>query len=174
MGYWWQRRPSYSAGARLQPPGNITSTQLTTAWGSNIIIPMKTTGTIGLARVVKITSSGTVKATTGSSGRPAIGVVVATGTTSQILIWGMVRVFSASGTLAKGVRVVATSGAMNTSRYKGGTVRALNTAIASTLQHGHCLGWTLSSAAASSGTSVATNKKVLVFFNPMGRVSTGV
>src|SRR6266566_6299151 len=167
MGQHFFRRPLSTPGEQNRP--NITSTQYSTAWGPATIIPFKTTGTIGLNRVVKITSSGTVRMTTGTSGRRAIGVVIATGTTSRILVGGFAFVLSSSVALAKGSFVVATSGAAQTSRYKGGTVRALNTAIGTTVSHGHCLGYTLSSAAASSGTSVATNKKVLVWFAPMGR-----
>lgn len=172
MGLHWIRRPLSSPGAQMRP--NITSTQYTTAYGPATIIPFKTSGSPGLNRVVKITSSGTVKPTTGSSGRRAVGVVIATGTTARVLVAGFAFVLSSSAALAKGAYIVATSGAYNSSRYKGGTVKALNTGVGTTVSHGHCLGFTLSSAAASSGTSVATNKKVLVWFSPMGRISTGV
>jgi len=172
MGYQYFKRPIGAPGITDAPPGTGV-TALSTAFGVNIVLPMKTTGSPTINRVVKITSSGTVKCTTGTSGRPAIGIIVTSGSTARVCIFGFAYVLSSSAALAKGARIVASSGAFNSSRYKGGCVRALNTAIASTLQHGNCLGWTLTSAAASSGTSVATNKKVLVWFNPMGRVSTG-
>lgn len=172
--YQFIKRALYAAGLLDQPFGAVTSTQLSTAYGLNVIMPFKTTGTIIPGRVVKITSSGTVKHTTGSSGRQVIGVAVTSGATAQILLRGFVRVISSSAALAKGARLVASSGSVQTSRYKGGCARALNTGIGTSVSHGFCFGYALSSAAASSGTTVATNKKVLIWFEPMGRISTGV
>ena len=171
MGLHWFRRPLYTPGEMNRP--NITSTQYSTNWGPQVILPFKSTGAPTANRVVKITSSGTVKCTTGSSGRWAVGVVQTSGTTARVLVFGFTYVLSSSAALAKGSRVVASSGAFNSSRYKGGCVRAYNTAVATTVAHSHCLGYALTSAAASSGTSVATNKKVLIWFAPIGRVSTG-
>src|SRR2546425_7744191 len=78
-------------------------------------------------RVVKLTSGGGVRPTTGSSGRVALGVALANATASGKIIpirqAGIVDIEASTRAIKKGDVLRATSGAASTATRLGGTVR---------------------------------------------------
>src|SRR5512135_3011290 len=143
MGYQWFRRPTAPNGSLvLQQTGTLS-----TALFTNIELRRKTTGTIILNRVVTITSSGTVKHTTGTSGVRVFGAIVSTGSTASVCVFGLVTLEASSVAIAVGDKLRATSEAISTGSILGGTVKKA-TPSSGVGNRQNVLGIALSSAAA--------------------------
>src|SRR5437899_4944490 len=158
MGYQYFKRPLEPAGVNAFAPGGAVA-GMSTAYGLNDILPFLTSGTLVKGGVVKLTSQGTVKHTTGSSGRLVLGVLLTTGSTGFVLVHGLAKVAVSTGAVKRGAKLRATSGAI--SATVGGTVKA------STNNTQNIVGFALTSAAAAAGA-----RSVLAFIHPVGRAST--
>src|SRR5262245_51303068 len=118
------------------------------------------TGAVIVNRVVKVGAvAGTVKHTTGSSGRLVFGVAMsgATGAGKPVAvrIFGVCDCEASTRAIAAGAAVRATSGAASTGSRLGGTVRQSTSSV---VNH---VGFALSSAAAGSG-----KRTISLFVNP--------
>ena len=158
MGFNFSKRPSGAPGINAFPPGTAV-TGLSTAFGVNQVLPFLTSGTLIVGGVVKLTSAGTVKHTTGSSGRFALGILLTTKSTGYVLVHGLARVAVSTAAVKRGAKLRATSGAI--SATVGGTARA------TTNNTQNAFGVAITSAAAA-----ATARTVLAFIAPIGRSST--
>lgn len=112
------------------------------------------TAAVIASRLVKLTSGGGVKHTTGSSGRAPLGVTIngATGAGKQVAVqrFGEVTVEASSRAIKKGDWVRATSGAASTASRLGGTVRTSTSAVP------NVLGQAMTSCAAGTGKRTVT------------------
>lgn len=123
------------------------------------------TGTIIANRVGRFTSGGEFKHTTGTSGRKAYMVALTTGSNIAACLFGIVDIEVSSAACARGKTLIATSGAVSAASRLGGTVKA---GVATTTLNRHwTLGYSLTSAAASTSRRVVT-----AFFCPMGLGTT--
>lgn len=173
MGFLFSKRPLQAPGIRDLSIGgqqNATNIKLSTGTfttGTSITLGayFQTTAAVIANRVVKLTSGGGVKHTTGSSGRKILGVALAgatgAGSTVAVAVHGIVYLQVSTAAVKRGAYLRATSGAASTGSQLGGTVRS------STNNTQNGLGIALTSAAAGAGA-----RKILAYLNPMGRVST--
>lgn len=179
MGYFFQRRPYGGQGIRDISGGGIAATTkglaLTTGtFSTDTSITLgaffKTSGTIIPNRVVKLSSAGNMRHTTGTSGRRVVAVALSSASTAKFAFFGIVYLMASSLAIKRGSALVASSGSIQTSRFNGGCVKAAPTGVGTSIAHAQGLGYALTSAAASS----VTSRKILAIFNPMGRLSTGL
>src|SRR5947207_2124786 len=154
MGFDYKKRPVGAPGLNAYAPGGAIAA-MSTAYGLNDVLPFLTSGTLVKGGVVKLTSQGTVKHTTGSSGRFVHGVLLTTGTTGFVLLHGLAKVAVSTGAVKRGAKLRATSGAI--SATVGGTVKA------TTNNTQNVVGFALTSAAAAAGA-----RSVLAFIHPVG------
>lgn len=142
--------------------GQLKFKQAVTGPGFSIVETRATTGTIIANRVVKLTSANEIKHTTGSSGRVPYGVALTTGTTAAIHLFGIVDIVASSRAIKRGDQLRATSGAVGTTTWLGGTVRTSTNAMttAAPIRH-NIVGTARTSAAAGT-----TRRVVSVFFRP--------
>ena len=115
MGFHFIRRPIWSYGLRdISGGGLLASTKglaLTTgtfSTGTSITLGcfFKTSGTIIPGRVVKLSSAGNIRHTTGTSGRRAIGVAVTSASTAAVALHGIMFVMASSGAIKRGSALV--------------------------------------------------------------------
>ena len=115
----------------------------------NTDIRFTSTGALIVNRLVKLSSGGGVKHTTGTSGRAGLGVALAAATGSgkvvPIRVGGIVDCEASTGAVKKGALLRATSGAASTASRLGGTLKASTSAIP------NIFGIALTSAAAGAG-----------------------
>jgi|SRR5690242_6522894 len=179
MGFHFFRRPLQAGGLRdLSGGGLLASTKglalttgtFSTATSITLGAFFKTSGTIIPNRVVKLSSAGNIRHTTGTSGRRAVGVALTSASTAAVMFHGITFLMASSGAIKRGSALVPSSGSIQTSRFNGGCVKTAPTAVGTSISHVQAVGFALTSCAASS----ATVRKILAYFNPMGRISTGL
>lgn len=164
MGFLKFQRPWGSLwGFRVGPN---TAANMTTARGDGQVDMTFTAATNGVkyGRLVVIKTNGTVIPTTGSSGRMAVGVTMASassGTTVRVRVRGVAKVVASTAALAVGKWIRGSSGA--STGVLAGTAKATSNTVASVF------GITLSSAAAS--TAASTSRTVRVLIMPAGQVN---
>ena len=134
----------------------------------DVIFNASTNGVKGL-RVVRLHTNGTVRVTTGASGRQGIGISRTSASSGQpavIRCFGRATVCPSTAALAVGAWVRGSSGPSTGST--AGTVKALATPTsASNATDGSAVGFTLSSAAAGA---VSASRTVTVFICHPGRL----
>lgn len=178
MGFYFQRRPVQAGGLRNAAGGGPLATTkglaLTTSWSTAASITIqaffKTSGTIIPGRVVKLSSAGNIRHTTGTSGRRVVAVALTSASTALVGFHGIFFLQASSGAIKRGSALVPSSGSIQTSRFNGGCVKVASVAVGTSVAHQQACGFALTSAAASS----ASVRKVLAYFNSMGRISTGL
>ena len=119
-----------------------------------IDVNFTSTAAIITQRLVKLSSGGGVKPTTGSSGRAALGVALnaTTGSGKVVAVrrFGLATVEASSRAIKKGDWVRATSGAASTASRLGGTVRTSTSAVP------NVVGQAMTSCAAGAGKRTVT------------------
>lgn len=137
----------------------------------NLVLPKTSTAAIIANRVVKFSSVGNVKHTTGTSGRLAQGVALAGctggGKGVPVQFKGVVTVVASTRAIAAGAPLRATSGSASTATFLGGTVRAATVAMTTALPvRPNILGVALTSCAAAGTKRTIQMLMALTVNNP--------
>jgi hypothetical protein len=131
----------------------------------NMVLPKTSTAAIIANRLIKFSSVGNIKHTTGTSGRLAQGVALAGctggGKGVPVQFTGVVLVVASTKAIPAGAPLRATSGAASTATFLGGTVRASTVAMTTALPvRPNIVGIALTSCAAA-----ATKRTVSMLIN---------
>lgn len=125
--------------------------------GANVVLPYLSTAAIVAKRCVKIgAAAGTVKHTTGTSGRAVLGIALNGATAAGLRVWvqvaGVATVQASTRAIAAGSIVRATSGSVSASTWAGATVRKSTVALTTGVPiRANTVGMALTSAAAGAG-----------------------
>lgn len=128
-----------------------------TAPGANIVLPYTSTAAIVAKRCVKMGAvAGTIKHTTGTSGRAVLGITLNGATGAGKVVWvqisGVATVQASTRAIAAGAIVRCTSGAVSASTWAGATVRTSTVALTTAIPiRANTVGMALTSAAAGAG-----------------------
>lgn len=156
---------------KLSTPGVVSSSASTYTGDGAVIVHgssgnlafdwvCPTTGTVIQYRVVKLNATGEAKLTTGAAGVRVDGVMLSTGTSTaaRVRLFGKVTLQASSAAIARGAYLRATSGAVASTTFLGGTVRT------TTNSTHFVLGIALTSAAAG-----ASARYITAWFRPIGK-----
>src|SRR5260370_31525734 len=144
MGYHFQRRPIQSGGLRDISGGGAMATTKglalsTGTFSTNTSITLgaffKTSGAIIPGRVVKLSSAGNIRHTTGSSGRRAMGVALTSASTAAVALHGIVFLQVSTAAVKRGSVLVPTSGAISTGSQLGGNANHATLGVGANHSH---------------------------------------
>ena len=145
---------------------------ITVQGGANVILPYLSTAAIVANRCVKIGAvAGTVKHTTGTSGRAVLGIALNSATGAGLRVWvqvaGIATVQASTRAIAAGAVLRATSGSVSASTWKGATVRTSTAAMTTGAPiRANTVGMALTSAAAGAGSRTVSVLLSQTFNNP--------
>jgi hypothetical protein len=140
--------------------------------GVNVVLSYLSTAAIVAKRCVKNGAvAGTVKHTTGTSGRAVLGIALNSATGAGKLVWvqvaGIATVQASTRAIAAGAIVRATSGSVSASTWAGATVRTSTNAMTTGAPVRHnTVGIALTSAAAGAGSRTVSVLLAPTFNNP--------
>lgn len=120
------------------------------------------TNGVRAGRLVRMHTNGTVRPTTGSTGRAGIGITLtsaSSGNPAVVRLFGIATAVASTAAIATGAFLRGNAGASTSS--SAGTVRSATGQLAS------CIGFALSSAAAGA---ISTGRTVDVFITHSGQV----